>query len=62
MNASPEHWTSAVGKAAWTLLVVAVVAFTTWWLLRQLLAPLLVVVAVVAVYRVAIRGSRRNRF
>lgn len=53
-------WTSAISRAAWTLLLVAVIVWISWQLLQQLMVPLLTILALVAVYRIALGLFRRD--
>lgn len=55
-------WTSAISRAAWTLLLVAAIVWIAWQLLQQLLVPLLTILALVMVYRLALGLFRRDQW
>lgn len=56
----PTHWTNAVSKATWTLLVAAATAFIAWQLFRRVWPALLIVAALLGVYRMVLSGRRRD--
>jgi hypothetical protein len=58
----PSHWTSAVSKATWTLLVAAGAVFIAWQLFRRVWPALLIVAALLGVYRMVLSGRGRRRW
>jgi hypothetical protein len=56
----PSHWSSAVLRATWTLLVAAAAVFLVWQLFRRVWPALLIVAALLGVYRMVLSGRRRN--
>ena len=53
-------WTTAISRAAWTLLLAVLCLFVTWQLLRQLLVPLVLIVVLIGIIRLAVSWSRRD--
>jgi hypothetical protein len=64
MNAPGQggNWSSALTRAAWTVLFVAIAAYVSWHLLRVVVGPLIVVLLLVGIIRFAIVGRRNDHW
>jgi hypothetical protein len=59
-NGNTQGWTTAVSKAAMTLLLAAVVVFIAWTIFKIVLVPLVIIVALIGIIRMAVLGRHHT--
>jgi hypothetical protein len=59
-NGNTQGWTTAVSKAAMTLLLAAVVVFVAWMVFKIVIVPLVVIVVLLGIIRMALFGRRSD--